>query len=57
MIFGRLAICLLPPFELVEGSYSIFVRSPFSVVFLVLTVLVIGSVALNKLKGRKKTNG
>jgi len=27
------------------------------VVFLVLTVLVIGSVALNKLKGRKKTNG
>ena len=40
-----------------RGSYSIFVRSPFSVVFLVLTVLVIGSVALNKLKGRKKTNG
>ena len=40
-----------------RGSYSIFVRSPFSVVFLVLTVLVIGSVALNKVKGRKKTNG
>ena len=40
-----------------RGSYSIFVKSPFSVVFLVLTVLVIGSVALNKVKGRKKKNG
>ena len=40
-----------------RGSYSIFVKSPFSVVFLALTVLVIGSVVFNKIKGRKKANG
>ena len=40
-----------------RGSYSIFVKSPFSVVFLVLTILVIGSIILNKFRGRKKANG
>ncbi|MBR5226110.1 MAG: C4-dicarboxylate ABC transporter permease, partial [Clostridia bacterium] len=40
-----------------RGSYSIFVSSPFCIAFLALTVLVIGSVILNKIKGRKKANG
>ena len=40
-----------------RGSYSIFVSSPFCIAFLALTALVIGSVILNKIKGRKKANG
>jgi len=40
-----------------RGSYSIFVSSPFCIAFLALTALVIGSVAFNKMKARKKKNG
>ena len=40
-----------------RGSYSIFVSSPFCIAFLALTALVIGSVVINKFKGRKKANG
>ena len=40
-----------------RGSYSIFVSSPFCIAFLALTVLVIGSVVINKIKGRKNANG
>ena len=40
-----------------RGSYSIFVKSPFSVIFLVLTILIVGTLIFNKIKGRKKANG